>query len=77
VWSAPGVLEVAFIRLSLKGIKGGDGGGGNGLAASEARSGRRGGDTAGVGRRGGEDETDKWGPCVSGWIERRHREWKA
>jgi hypothetical protein len=58
------------------------GGGGNGSAASEARSGRhgkrqRGGDTTGVGRHGGEDETDKWGPCVSRWIERRRRERKA
>jgi hypothetical protein len=57
-------------------------GGGNGSAASEARSGRRGewqhgGDTAGVGRRGGGDETDKWGPYVSGWIERRRRERNA
>jgi hypothetical protein len=57
-------------------------GGGNGSAASKAQSGlrgkrRRGGDTAGVGRRGGEDKTDKWGPCVSGWIERRRRERKA
>jgi hypothetical protein len=52
-------------------------GGGNGSAASEARSRRHGGDTAGVGRRGGEDEIDNWGPCVSGWIERRRREWKA
>jgi hypothetical protein len=32
---------------------------------------RRGGDTAGVGRRGGEDGADKQGPCVSGGIERR------
>jgi hypothetical protein len=58
------------------------GGGGNGSAASEVRSGRhgdrrRGGDTAGVNRRSGEDETDKWGPCVIGWIERRRRERKA
>jgi hypothetical protein len=57
-------------------------GGGIGLAASAARSGRRGerrrgGDTAGVGRRGEEDETDKWGPCVSMWIVRRRRERKA
>jgi hypothetical protein len=58
------------------------GGGGNGSAASETWSGRHeeqrhSGDTAGVGRRGGEDETEKWGPCVSGWIERRRRERKA
>jgi hypothetical protein len=75
------------LRLSLKGIKGGsdegvEGGGGKGSATSEAQSGRRGewrrgGVTAGVNRRGGEDETDKWAPCVSGWIERRHRERKA
>jgi hypothetical protein len=41
------------------------------LTASEARSGRRGerwrgGFTAGVGRRGGEDGTDKRAPYVSG-----------
>jgi hypothetical protein len=53
------------------------GGGGKGSTASEARSGwrgerRHGGVTAGVSQRGGEDETDKWAPCVSGWIERRH-----
>jgi hypothetical protein len=52
------------------------GGGCKGSAASEVRSGWhgerwRGGVTTGVGRRGGEDETDKWPPCVSGWIERR------
>jgi hypothetical protein len=52
-------------------------GGGNGSVASEERSGRRGRDMAGVGRRGGEDKTDKWGPCVSGWIEGRRRLWKA
>jgi hypothetical protein len=52
------------LRLGLKGIKGGViGGGGNGSAASEAQSGRcgerwHGGDIAGVGWRGGEDETD-------------------
>jgi hypothetical protein len=39
--------------------------------ASEARSGRRGerrhgGFLIGVGRRGGEDGTDTWDPCVSG-----------
>jgi hypothetical protein len=58
------------------------GGGGNGSAASEAWSGQRGerrhgGDTAGVSQRSGEGKTDKWGPCVSGWIERRRRERKA
>jgi hypothetical protein len=52
------------------------GGGGKGSAASEPRSGWCGerrcrGVTARVGRHGGEDETDKWAPCVSGWIERR------
>jgi hypothetical protein len=47
-------------------------GGGNGSVASEARSGQR-----GERRRGGEDKTDKWGRCVSGWIERRRRERKA
>jgi hypothetical protein len=51
-------------------------GGGKGSTASEVRSGRhgeqrRGGVTTGVGRCGGEDETDKWAPCVSGWMERR------
>jgi hypothetical protein len=69
------------LRLGLKGIKGGVMRGSIGLAASAARSGRRGerrrgGDTAGVGRCG-EDETDKWGPCVSMWIVRRRRERKA
>jgi hypothetical protein len=43
----------------------------------EVRSGQRGGDTAGVGRRGGEDGADKRGPCVSEGIEKRRREWKA
>jgi hypothetical protein len=46
-------------------------GGGKGLTASEARSGRHGerphgGFTTGVGRHGGEDGTDTRGPCVSG-----------
>jgi hypothetical protein len=51
----------------LKGIKGGnDEGGGKGLTASEARSGRHGGFTAGIGRRGGEDGADKRIPHVSG-----------
>jgi hypothetical protein len=35
------------------------------LTASEARSGRRGGVTAGVGRRGREDKTDKWAPVLA------------
>jgi hypothetical protein len=54
------------------GIKGGNyEGGGKGLTASEARSGRRGerrrgGFLVGVGRRGGEDRTNKRAPCVSG-----------
>jgi hypothetical protein len=38
---------------------------------------RRGGDTAGVDRRGGEDGDDKQGPCVSEGIARRRRERKA
>jgi hypothetical protein len=46
-------------------------GGGKGLTASEVRSGRRGerqrgGFTAGIDRRGGEDEADKRVPYVSG-----------
>jgi hypothetical protein len=46
-------------------------GGGKDLKASKARSGRReerrrGGFTAGVSRRGGEDGTDKRAPYVSG-----------
>jgi hypothetical protein len=67
------------LRLGLKGIKGGGvmRVGGKGSAASEARSGWHGGVTTGVGRRGAEDEIDKWAPCVSGWIERRRRERKA
>jgi hypothetical protein len=57
-------------------------GGGKGSAASEVWSGRRRerrrvGVTAGVSQHGGEDETDKWAPCVSEWIERRRRERKA
>jgi hypothetical protein len=45
--------------------------GGKGSTASEAWSGqrgerRRGGVMTGVGRRGGEDETYKWAPYVSG-----------
>ncbi len=44
----------------------------------EARSGRRGkrwrgGDTAGVGRHGGEEDSDMWGPRVSEGRERRRR----
>jgi hypothetical protein len=43
------------------------GGGGKGLTTSEARrEQRRRGFMAGVGRHGGEDETDTRGPCVSG-----------
>jgi hypothetical protein len=38
---------------------------------------RRGGFTAGVGRRGGGDRADKQAPRVSGWIERRCQERKA
>jgi hypothetical protein len=46
-------------------------GGCKGSAASEARSDsagerRRRGFLTGVGRRGGEDGTDTWDPCVSG-----------
>jgi hypothetical protein len=51
--------------------------GGKGSVASEAQSGRCREVTAGVGQRDGEDETDKWAACVSGSIERRHRERKA
>jgi hypothetical protein len=48
----------------------------------EVRSGQRGerwcgGDMAGVGRHGGEDGADKWGPCISEGIERRRQERKA
>jgi hypothetical protein len=61
----------------LKGIKGGnDEGGGKGLMASEARSGRRGerwrgGFTTGVGRHGEEHGADKRGPVVRETRRRR------
>jgi hypothetical protein len=38
---------------------------------------RRGGFTAGVGRRGGGDGADKRAPRVTRWIERRRQERKA
>jgi hypothetical protein len=43
----------------------------------EMRSRRRGGNTAGVGRRGGEDGADMRGPCVSEGVERRRQERKV